>query len=129
MSNPISPPNADQSTVVLPSEKVLYKLLSARRRREALYQLNEVEGGMGLADLARRMALEEVGSESDSEAAVVRRVHVSLHHVHVPKLAAANAVAFDRAARTLSLTETGRAILDGLEEVADRDGRSGASRP
>lgn len=129
MTNPISPPNADQSTVALPSEKGLYKLLSARRRREALYQLNEVEGGMGLDDLARRMALEEAGSESEAEAAVARRVHVSLHHVHVPKLAAANAVAFDRAARTVSLTETGRVILDGLEGVTDRNGRSGASRP
>lgn len=112
--------DVDRSAAALPSEEALYKLLSARRRREALYQLNEVEGGMDLADLARRMAFEETGVKGDSEAAKLRQVHVSLYHVHVPKLAAANAVAFDRAERTVSLTDTGRAIVAELDRFTDR---------
>jgi hypothetical protein len=124
--NPISPPDADRSSGAIPSRDALYVVLSARRRREALRQLNAVGEGITLADLAERIAFEDTATETDEDAgsgstADARRVHLSLHHVHVPKLAAANAVEFDRAERTVTLTETGRAIAAGLERRADRD--------
>lgn len=121
MIRPIPSSDTDRTAEVIPSEDALYEVLSARRRREALSHLNEVGTEIRLADLAGRIALRESGSDDDSGSAVdPRRIHVSLHHVHVPKLAAANAVEFDRAERTVSLTETGRAIVAELEGLADR---------
>lgn len=115
----ISSSDSDRTTHASPSEDVLYRVLSVRRRRDALRYLNEAEDEIELADLAREVALGETGSDGDSvSAAELRSVHVSLYHVHVPKLAAVNAVAFDRAERTIALTETGRAIAAECEQLA-----------
>lgn len=117
----ISTSDSDRTTYASPSEDVLYRILSDRRRRDVLYHLNEREERVELADLAQAVAVRETGSEEGSVSATdLRRVHVSLYHAHVPKLAAANAVAFDRSERTVALTETGRAIVAELEGFADR---------
>lgn len=103
------------------SGDALYGILSDRRRRDVLYHLNESEERVELADLAQAVAVRETGSEEGSVSATdLRRVHVSLYHAHVPKLAAANAVAFDRSERTVALTETGHEVVAELEGFADR---------
>lgn len=123
MGPSISSPGSSRAVDVNPSEDALYGVLSARRRREALYHLNDAGNEIGIADLAERMTLRETGPDDESGAAADPwRVHVSLYHVHVPKLAAANAVEFDRAKRTVSLTEAGRAIVGELDRFADRRG-------
>lgn len=117
MVSPISSSDSDRTTYASPPEDVLYRILSVRRRRDVLRHLNDVEDRIELADLARGIALREADSDGDSlSSADLRCVHVSLYHVHVPKLAAANAVAFDRAERTVGLTEIGRAVVDELEQ-------------
>ncbi|WP_336343588.1 DUF7344 domain-containing protein [Halalkalicoccus ordinarius] len=103
------------------SGDALYGILSDRRRRDVLYHLNESEERVELADLAQAVAVRETGSEEGAVSATdLRRVHVSLYHAHVPKLAAANAVAFDRSERTVALTETGREVVDEFEGLADQ---------
>lgn len=103
------------------SRDALYGILSDRRRRDVLYHLNESEERVELADLAKAVAVRETGSEEGSVSVTdLRRVHVSLYHVHVPKLATANAVAFDRSERTVALTETGREVVAELKGLAAR---------
>lgn len=103
------------------SKDAFYGILSDRRRRDVLYHLNESEERVELADLAQAVAVRETGSEEGSVSATdLRRVHVSLYHAHVPKLAAANAVAFDPAERTVALTETGHEVVTELEGFVDR---------
>lgn len=115
-------PDADRHPGTALSEDALYEVLSARRRRETLHRLDEAGDGIELADLAERIALDG-GSDGGrgSNSAAIQRIHVSLYHVHVPKLAAVNAVEFDRVERTVSLTGTGRAIVDRLAERAPAD--------
>lgn len=105
------------------SGDALYGTPSDRRRRTVLCHLKEDDGetDIGLAELARAVAVREAGSEEEPVSpAEIRRVHVSLYHVHVPKLATANAVAFDRSDRTVALTETGHRIVAELEGLAGR---------
>lgn len=76
---------------------VLFDLLSNRRRRYALAHLADRERPTALADLARAVAARENGvptAEVTDEA--VQRTRTSLHHAHLPKLADAGAVEFDR---------------------------------
>lgn len=117
----ISSSDSDRTTYASPSEDAFYGILSDRRRRDVLRHLNESEERVELADLAQAVAVRETGSEDGSVSATdLRRVHVSLYHAHVPKLAAANAVAFDPAERTVALTETGNEVIAKLEGFADR---------
>lgn len=110
-------PGRDRATGELLSKDTLYGLLSDRRRRTVLYQLDERENPVSLAELARVIVLEETGSNVDAPSEALRRVRISLHHVHLPKLSDAGAVAFDRADGTAELIEDGRGALTLLEAI------------
>lgn len=108
-----------------------FDLLADWRRRAVLRYLheNETESPVSLADLADHVTLEQRDRETgpiagcgDALLGTRRRVHISLRHTHVPKLAAADAVAFDPDADTVSLRETGAELLDrtdAIDESAD----------
>lgn len=80
----------------------VFRLLSRPRRRLALYELRESDGGLAVERLAEHLAAREVGSDDDSrppngtvenpDDPERERVLTSLRHVHLPKLAAAGAV-------------------------------------
>jgi hypothetical protein len=75
----------------------IFKLLTDRRRREALYVLNRREEPITVTRLA-----EEVAAVTD---AGPERVAISLHHVHLPKLDAASIVEHDAEAGTVRLVD------------------------
>ncbi len=101
-------------------------LLADRRRRELLRYLEDVGGSAPLPEIAVEIATGEATSEPNTISDHVsvsprdrRAVQISLHHTHVPKLAAADAVEFDSATETVSLTDRGRTLLSRTDAVCD----------
>lgn len=77
------------------------------RRRAILAVLNEQREPLSVPELAKRVAATEAEkSVVDVTADEQQRVHVSLYHVHLPKVAATNLVAYDREAETAAIEET-----------------------
>ncbi len=64
----------------------VYRLLADEQRRAVLAVLLERDGEMTLEDLRSRLA-DRVGDE--------RHAGIRLHHVHLPKLAAAGLIEYD----------------------------------
>lgn len=76
---------------------VAFDVLADRRRRHLLDCLRESESPVALGELARDVAARERGpSDADAPPEAVDRVHLTLYHSHVPKLAAADVVEYDR---------------------------------
>lgn len=76
----------------------VFDALAHDRRRRVLRSLSDASLPLSVADLARRVAARETGgSESATEPPgdVVERIHVSLHHAHLPKLDAVGLVEYD----------------------------------
>ncbi|WP_123536803.1 DUF7344 domain-containing protein [Halosimplex salinum] len=88
-----------------------YDLLAADRRRLTLAALSELGAPADLEDVAAEVAARE-SDEDSPPTAVVDRVAVSLHHVHLPRMADLDVVDYDtvsnrieavRATSTLSI--------------------------
>ena len=79
----------------------LFALLTHRRRRRVLAVLRDAEEPLTLEEVAAELA----GRWGDPEREHLDRVRLSLHHWHLPKLAAAGAVDYDAGERTVSLSE------------------------
>ncbi|ELY49560.1 DUF7344 domain-containing protein [Natronorubrum bangense] len=101
-----------------------FDLLTDQRRRAVLRYLNDNEDPVSLSDLADHVALEErdrtsgtIAATGDALLGTRRRIELSLRHVHLPKLAAADAVTFDTDANTVSLCETGTALLAQFDHL------------
>lgn len=78
----------------------LFDALADERRRVVLDCLAGADAPMAVEDLARQVAArrrwgEEPAGRSDPPADAVHRVHVSLHHAHLPKLDDAGLVEYD----------------------------------
>ena len=75
----------------------LYHTLAHQRRRFVLFCLSMHDKSCTLADIASEVASQEQDIPiTDIPSEEVERVHLSLYHVHVPKLAEANLVEYDR---------------------------------
>lgn len=99
-------------------------LLANRRRRAMLDALEANDGSATLTELAVEIAAQEAGSEpnaisdhGDVSAREQRAVRISLHHTHIPKLSAAEAIDYDSATETVALRDRGRALLSRNEGV------------
>lgn len=99
-------------------------LLANRRRRAMLDALEANDGSATLTELAVEIAAQEAGSEpnaisdhGDVSAREQRAVRISLHHTHIPKLSAAEAIDYDSATETVALRDRGRALLSRKEGV------------
>ncbi|WP_126661066.1 DUF7344 domain-containing protein [Haloterrigena salifodinae] len=99
-------------------------LLADQRRRTLLRSLERADGTATLSEIAEAIATEartpDPGAISDLAGVSsrdVREVRISLHHLHVPKLAAAGAIDYDSETETLTLRERGRTLLDRQEAV------------
>lgn len=83
-----------------PTSRV-FDALANERRRVVLDSLAEAEPPVRVDDLARRVAARERRGDRAGEPGrgppegAVRRVHVSLHHTHLPKLAEAGLLDYD----------------------------------
>lgn len=90
------------------SQDELFSLLSNPRRRFILQYLNKNPGGIGLQDLATEVAAWE--NETDPEELTdkeEKRLYVSLHQTHIPKLEAAGIVEHDSDTGEIRLTDRG----------------------
>lgn len=88
-----------------PSLDVLFDVLAHRRRRYTLECLCDGQTPMALADLAREVSARERGTAvPEIPDAVVKRTYRSLSHSHVPKLADADIVEYNRERKLLALS-------------------------
>jgi hypothetical protein len=101
-----------------------FDLLANRRRRLVLRCLAESDAPVSVDALVDRVVLAEDDPESGSVASVGdavvgrrRRVRLSLHHVHLPKLAEAAAIDVDSGTDAVSLGENGPTLLDRLTRI------------
>lgn len=80
----------------------LFALLTHRRRRRVLAVLRDAEEPSTLEEVAAELARRSRGDPGREH---LERVRLSLHHWHLPKLAAAGVVDYDPGERTVSLSE------------------------
>lgn len=99
-------------------------LLADQRRRALLGYLERADGAATLTEVAEAIATETGNPDPRAMSDLagvssrdVREVRISLHHLHVPKLAAAGAIDYDSETETLTLRERGRTLLDRREAV------------
>lgn len=132
----VSDPESLTMPALKPSDETgpTLDLLADRRRRTVLRYLEEAESPVSLHDLADHVMLEERADErgpiarfGDALLGTRRRVYASLRYVHVPKLAAADAVDFDVDSNTVSLRGMGTGLLDRLD-LLDEDLESGTQQ-
>lgn len=86
------------------------ELIARSQRRRLLAHLDDVAGPVDLDDLAV-----ELGGQHDGS---LERTRVSLHHVHLPKLADAGVVEYSREHGNVELTPVGEQLTALLERFA-----------
>lgn len=91
-------------------------LLGHELRRAVLRCLMTESGPVALDDLAEQLA----GADHRTDAG--ERLQVRLHHMHLPKLAEENAIAYDRDTAAVSITRDGRRFVEYLDEIESRTG-------
>jgi predicted transcriptional regulator len=89
------------------------ELLAERRRRHVCALLGR-RAPRTLDDLASAVAAREAGSEGAVTAEHRERVKLSLYHVHLPRLAEAGVVAFDRDAGRVARGEAAAEVAATL---------------
>lgn len=94
----------------------LFDVLTEARRRSVLSILEGRRTSMDVEELAHAVAVRENGVDSDRVAeTTVHEVHVTLHHVHLPKLDEATLVNYDRDDRTVAPIDTTDAVSIDVE--------------
>ena len=80
----------------------LYRALGHHRRRSLLRELHDCDGTLTIDELAERVAEREANRPSDGVPDDdLETVRLTLHHAHLPKLAAADVVDYDASIRTV----------------------------
>lgn len=94
-----------------------YDALSHRRRRSVIRALDETDAPLTLMELATTIAEwdDEASTGDDSE--LVRDVYTTLYHAHVPKLADAGFVRYNKDEQKVSLSEA--APVELAEQLED----------
>lgn len=99
----------------------LLKVLAANRRRRVIRALLDADGTVSLTELADEVARER--ADADGVPTDPERVEISLHHVHLPKLADAGLVVIAESdgETRLKFTETPemRALVSELLELEE----------
>ena len=91
----------------------LFDVLRKSRRRAVLSILAGRQSPTNVQDLAHTIAVREndVAPASLSES-TIREVHVTLHHVHLPKLDEASLIDYDREEQTVETTNADAVPID-----------------
>lgn len=86
------------------STTMLFEILANKRRRYVFHSLKENETPIALADLADEVAIRETEtSSSEIPAEEVKRIHTSLWHSHIPKLADVDIIEYNQDRETVAL--------------------------
>ncbi|WP_137283326.1 DUF7344 domain-containing protein [Halorussus salinisoli] len=94
-----------------------FDLLRDARRRGVLYAL-ERNGRTSVEELARRIAAWQSDDRDETDS---QSVEISLIHSHLPKLAAADAVEYDREDGTVELADRGAELGPLLRCTRERE--------
>lgn len=93
------------------SHDLVFDLLSSQRRRMVLHYLRRHGGDSTITELADQIAaLENDVEPSDLTKQQQKRVYVSIYQTHIPKLADAGVVEYDRDSGAVALTPRAREI-------------------
>lgn len=102
------------------SQDVVFDILSSPRRRYVLYYLRTTEDSIKLTDLAEQVAAWENNTEPDEITEQERkRVYVSLYQTHIPRLAEAGIIDYNKETGDIALSSEGKDIDDYLQPVQD----------
>lgn len=114
-ANPYSETRARTASIDL-SVDDLFDVLSPARRRETLAVLTECHSAVDVESLARDVAARErdVAPDTLSESDV-EEVHVTLHHVHLPKLDDAGLVDYHRDDGSVTATSAADSVSIDIE--------------
>lgn len=93
MSQPTNRTTNESGGIVEVTEDERHRLLSAERRRAVVDVLTAETSPFGLRELAAEVGRQEDGVDPDDES--VERIAVTLHHAHLPVMAAIGVVAYD----------------------------------
>ncbi|ELY97239.1 hypothetical protein C482_13960 [Natrialba chahannaoensis JCM 10990] len=114
----------------------IFDLLSDWRRRAVLRYLDGHGGTdqVPLSDVADHVVLAADGQDTGALAATGdallgtrKRIHISLRHTHVPKLADAGVLEFDPESNTVALCKTGEELDAQLRKEREDRGADGKS--
>ncbi|UTF53893.1 DUF7344 domain-containing protein [Natronosalvus rutilus] len=101
-----------------------FDLLADQRRRVVVRYLEETTGPATLGELAEEISVREssgrlhsISDHADAQHDHLRSITISLHHVHIPKLADADAIDYDPETKTALLTETGERIAARMDAI------------
>ena len=115
-----APSSESRSALGSPTQEVFYGVLADRRRRYVVESLGECQTPIAVADLAGEVATRERAAPTAEISAEEReRVSISLHHVHLPKLADWNVVEYDRERREVALSTEGERVESFVDDVTD----------
>ncbi|MDR5657347.1 hypothetical protein RH831_09155 [Halodesulfurarchaeum sp. HSR-GB] len=90
-------------------EPEIHDVLRNERRRAALQCLRERAGEAHINELTNAIVHREAGPETDTKS-LKQSVYSSLHQTHIPKLEAADVVAYDEDANVVRLTTNSREV-------------------
>lgn len=94
----------------VPGNDRLLDLLAERRRRQVLETLVGSSGQRSLDELTRAV--------SDADGVDEHETRIELHHTHLPKLAEAGVVSYDREAQTAELATDREQLATDIERAA-----------
>lgn len=102
------------------SKDAIFEILSNSRRRYVLYYLDQEPESIELTALAEHVAAWENETDVDSLGKKeTKRVYVSLYQTHIPKLAEAGLIEYDKEAGTVSLASQATEVYDYLRQPED----------
>lgn len=104
----------------------LFDLLSKKRRRYALYGLTDVSG----SSMSLNALVDRVESLEDDDSATRRQreeIKLALQHTHLPKLADADVIEYDRSESELEF-QGGRRVEQWIIEAVEAELESGRER-
>lgn len=96
-----------------------FAALASERRRTVLRCLQTADAPVAMADLARDVVARERDAHArDVPEEAIERVYVSLHHVHLPKLADEGYLRYDDNRTSVVLTDDAELLESILDQAA-----------
>lgn len=103
-----------------PLQDTAFELCRDHRRRLVLSLLMEDERTMTLNDLTKSVAVREHGERiTDLSSETVVGTYYHLYHLHVPKLADANVITYDRERNLVEIGDSFAALKPHLSRIID----------
>lgn len=96
----------------------VFELLSDERRRLVLEHLLRRPSPVSVPEVVDHLVTAELNGHDQAEE-LSSRIAVSLHHIHLPKLAAADLIDYDRERREVTLRESATAVEPHLALTSD----------